>query len=148
MKNINEIMRIIQQLDHHIADDFEAQDLEFKRWNFSSLEENINKMIKYSVCMANGGGGSVVFGLADRVRGIDNVLTGVPFDVDIKKLQKKVYENTDPPISPSFDELFYKDHSVRLLVMSVIPENPPYTTVNGTATIRQGKECLPYRNDS
>ncbi|MBO0587189.1 ATP-binding protein [Sporosarcina sp. E16_8] len=112
-------------MDHHIADDFEAQDLEFKRWNFSSLEENINKMIKYAVCMANGSGGSVVFGVADKVRGIDNVLIGIPFD-----------------------ELFYKDHSIRLLVMNILPETPPYTTTNGTATIRQGKECLPYRNNS
>ena len=139
MKSKSEIMRIIQQLDHHIADDFEAQDLDFKQWNYSAVEENINKMIKYAVCMANGGGGSVVFGVADKVRGIDNVLLGIPFDVDIKELQKRVFENTDPHITASFDELFYKDHSIRLLVMNVLPETPPYTTKGGTATIRQGK---------
>lgn len=148
MKNKSEIMRIIQQLDHHIADDFEAQDLDFKQWNYSALEENINKMIKYAVCMANGGGGSVVFGVADKVRGLNNVLVGIPLDVDIEELQKRIYENTEPPIPPSFDELFYKDHSIRILVMNVLPETPPYTTTGGTATIRQGKECLPYKNKS
>ena len=148
MKNKNEIIRIIQQLDHHIADDFEAQDLDFKQWNYNALEENINKMIKYAVCMANGGGGSVVFGVADKVRGLDNVLLGIPFDVDIEELQKRIYENTEPPITPSFDEIFYRDHSIRLLVLNVLPETPPYTITGGTASIRQGKECLPYRNNS
>lgn len=148
MKNKSEIMRIIQQLDYHIADYFEAQDLDFKQWNYSSLEENINKMIKYTVCMANGGGGSVVFGVADKVQGMDNVLLGIPYDVNIVELQKRVFENTDPHITPSFYELFYKDHSIRLLVMDVLPETPPYTIMGGTATIRQGKQCLPYRNNS
>lgn len=71
MKNKSDI---IQQLVYHIAEDFEAQDLEFKQWNFSALEENINKMIKYTVCMANGGEGSIVFGVADKVQVIDKVL--------------------------------------------------------------------------
>lgn len=141
-------MRIIQQLDHHIADDFEAQDLDFKQWNYSAVEENVNKMIKYAVCMANGGGGSVVFGVADKVQGIDNVLVGIPSDVDIEELQKRIFENTVPPITALFDEIFYKDHSIRLLVMNVLPERPPYATKGGAATIRQGKQCLPYRNDS
>ena len=118
-------MKIIRQLDHHIADDFEAQDLDFKQWNIVAEEENVKKMIKYAVCMANGGGGSVVFGVADKIRGIDNVLKGIPFDVEIKELQKRIYENTDPHIIPSFDEIFYKDHSIRLLVMNVSSEIPP-----------------------
>lgn len=144
MKNKREIMEIIQRLDHHIADDFEAQDLEFKQWNFSNVEENVNKMIKYAVCMANGGGGSVVFGVADKIQGIDNVLIGVPFDVDIEELQKEIFENTNPHITPSFDEIFYKNYSIRLLIMNVLSKTPPYKTMNGTATIRQGKACLPY----
>jgi len=148
VKNKSEIMRIIQQLDHHIADDFEAQDLDFKQWNYSALEENINKMIKYAVCMANGGGGSVVFGVADKVRGMDNVLLGIPFDIEIEELQKRVYENTDPHITASFDELFYRDYSIRLLVMNVLPETPPYTIKGGTASIRRGKQCLPYRDNT
>ena len=148
MKSKSEIMRIIQQLDYHIADDFEAQDLDFKQWNYSAVEENVNKMIKYAVCMANGGGGSVVFGVADKVRGMHNVLLGIPFDVDIEELRKRIFENTKPHITPSFDELFYNDHSIRILVMNVLPEKPPYTTKGGTASIRQGKECLPYKNNS
>jgi len=145
MKSLSEIMEIICQLEYHIADDFEAQDLDFKQWNDRCREDNVLKMIRYAVCMANGGGGSVVFGVADRIKGIDNVLKGIPFDVDIYELQKRVYENTNPHIMPSFDEIFYKNQSIRLIVMNVIPEIPPYTTANGTATIRRGKECLPYK---
>ena len=148
MKNKSEIMRIIQQLDHHIADDFEAQDLDFKQWNYSSTEENVNKMIKYAVCMANGGGGSVVFGVADKVRGLDNVLLGIPFDVNIEELQKRVFENTDPHIIPLFDELFYNNHSIRVLVMNVLPETPPYTIMGGQQALGKVKQCLPYRNNS
>ncbi|MFD1928832.1 ATP-binding protein [Sporosarcina siberiensis] len=144
MKSKSEIMDTICQLEHHIADDFESQDLEFKQWNDRCMEENVMKMIRYAVCMANGGGGSVVFGVADRIQGIDNVLKGVPFDVDIYELQKRIHENTVPHLTPSFDEIFYKNDSIRLLVMHVIPEYPSYMMPNGTATIRRGKECLPY----
>ncbi len=147
MKSKSEIIEIIRKLDHHIADDLEAQDLEFKQWNSRCREDNVKKMIKYAVCMANGGGGSVVFGVADKILGIDNVLKGIPFDVEIHELQKRISENTDPPLTPSFDELFYKDHSIRLLVMNVSSEIRPYTTIDGTATIRKGKECLPYKVD-
>lgn len=144
MKSMSEIMEIIQKLEHHFADDFESQDLDFKQWNDRCRDDNVKKMIKYAVCMANGGGGSVVFGVADKIQGMDHVLKGVPFDVDIHELQKRIHEHTDPHLTPLFDELFYNNHSIRLLVMTVISETPPYTTVDGTATIRQGKECLPY----
>jgi len=130
MKSKSEIMDLIRQLDHHIADDFEAQDLDFKQWNEQSMEENIKKMIRYAVCMANGGGGSVVFGIADKVRGLDNVLRGIPFDVEIKAFQKRIYDNTNPHIIPFFEEIFYKKESIRILVMHVYPGNPPYATMN------------------
>ena len=145
MKSKSEIMAIIRQLEHHIADDFEAQDLDFKQWNDKSLEENVKKMIRYAVCMANGGGGSVVFGVADRVQGLEHVLLGVPFDVDIPALQKRVADSTDPSLTPSFEEIFYNNHSIRILIMNISPATQPYTTTDGTATIRKGKECVPYK---
>src|SRR6185437_5546858 len=98
-------------------DDFETQDLDFKQWNDKNSEENVKKMIKYAVCMANGGGGSVVFGVSDNVKGLDNVLTGIPFDIEIPELQNKIFKNTNPNLTPSFDGIFYKDYSIRLLVM-------------------------------
>lgn len=145
MKSKSEIMEIIRQLEDHIADDFEAHDLDFKQWNDRCREENVKKMIRYAVCMANGGGGSVVFGVADRIKGLENVLKGIPFDVDIPELQKRIAENTIPSLTPSFEELFYNNHSIRLLIMNIFPKSSPYTILDGTATVRKGKECLPYK---
>lgn len=144
MKSKLEIEAIIQQLETKIADDFEAQDLDFKQWNVNSIEENIKKMIKYAVCMANGGGGSVVFGIADKVTGLSNVLLGVPMEINIQALQKRIYDNTVPPILPSFDEIYYENKSVRILIMNILPGDAYYTTLEGDSTVRQGKECLPY----
>ncbi len=144
MKSKSKIMNIICKLDNHVADDFEAQDLDFKQWNDRSREDNVKTMISYAVCMANGGGGSVVFGIADKVRGMDSALKGIPFDIDATVLQKRIYEKTDPHITPSFEDLFVQDNNVRLLVMHVFPGMPPYTTTDGAATIRQGKDCLPF----
>lgn len=147
MKSTSEIMAIIRQLEHHIADDFEAQDLDFKQWNNKSLEENVKKMIRYAVCMANGGGGSVVFGVADRIQGLEHVLLGVPFDVDIPELQKRIADSTEPSLTPSFEEIFYDNHSIRILVMNIFPATQAYTTSDGNATIRKGKECVPFRQN-
>lgn len=144
MKSKSEIMDIISKLDHHFADDFEAQDLDFKQWNHRSREDNVKTMISYAVCMANGGGGSVVFGVADKVQGIDQAIKGVPFDIGIPELQKRIYEKTDPHLTPSFDDIYLNNGSVRILIMNVFPGMPPYTTTDGAATIRQGKDCLPF----
>lgn len=144
MKSKSEIMDIICKLDDHVADDFETQDLDFKQWNERSREDNIKTMISYAVCMANGGGGSVVFGVADKVRGKDSALKGIPFDIDATVLQKRIYEKTDPHITPSFEDLFVQDNKVRLLIMHIYPGMPPYTTTDGAASIRQGKDCLPF----
>lgn len=145
MKSKSEIMALIRQLDHHVADDFEAQDLDFKQWNEQCVEENIKKMIKYAVCMANGGGGSVVFGIADKVQGLENVLKGIPFEIDIKSLENRIHDNTVPHLTPFFEEIFYENHSIRILVMHVFPSKTAHTIADGTATIRRGKECLPYK---
>lgn len=148
MKSKKEIINLIAQLENHIADDLEGQDLDFKQWDERSLNENIQKMIKYAVCMANGGGGSVVFGIADKVRGIENVLKGVPLEFNVDEIEKIIYENTIPHITPIFDEIYYQNQTIRILIMHVLPGKTLYTTLDGTATIRKGKECLPYhRND-
>ena len=131
-------------LDHHIADDFEAQDLDFKQWNDRCREDNVKKMIKYAVCMANGGGGSVVFGVADKIKGIDNVLKGVPFDVDIHELQQRILKIQIPLLRLHLMKYFIKSF-YKAISNERFPEIPPYTTIDGTATIRIGKECLAYK---
>jgi ATP-dependent DNA helicase RecG len=93
--------------------------------------------------MANGGGGTVVFGVNDKVIGRSQAIIGMPVDVDINRLKKAVYDSTDPKITPVFEELSVPEGSGRLLVMQIYPGLPPYTDTSGRGKIRIGKDCQP-----
>ncbi len=140
----DEVYKLLDKLETNIADDLESQRLDFKQWITRSFDDNIKLMLKMAVCMANGGGGSVVFGVADKVIGRSNAILGVPKDVDTTIFQKRIYEKTDPHLTPVFEDITVPEGSTRLLLMNVFPGMPPYTTTDGSATIRQGKDCLPY----
>ena len=139
-----EIHHLLDQLETNIADELESQTLDFKQWNMRSLDDNIKLMLKMAVCMANGGGGSVVFGVADNIKGRSNAILGVPKDIDTTILQKRIYEKTDPHLTPVFEDIIIPEGTERLILMNVYPGMPPYTTTDGSATIRQGKDCIPY----
>jgi ATP-dependent DNA helicase RecG len=143
LRTKDEILKILDLLEGNIADDFEAQDLDFKEWVEKSLNDNINLAVKMAVCMANGGGGTVVFGIRDKVKGRKNAIIGVPPIVDAFLMQKAVYERTDPHITPTFDWIEVPEGHGRILVMNIYPGMPPYTETNGSATIRIGKDCRP-----
>ena len=139
-----EIHHVLDRFDTNIADDLESQTLDFKQWNKRSLDDNVKLMLKMAVCMANGGGGSVVFGIADKVKGRSNAILGVPQEIDTTVLQKRIYEKTDPHLTPVFEDVAVQEGTKRLILMNVYPGMPPYTTTDGAATIRQGKDCIPY----
>ncbi|MEN1966619.1 RNA-binding domain-containing protein [Lentibacillus sp. N15] len=139
-----EIHELLDRLESNIADDLESQTLDFKQWIKRSLDDNVKLMLKMAVCMANGGGGSVVFGVADKVKGRSNAILGVPQEIDTTVLQKRIYEKTDPHLTPVFEDITVSEGTERLLLMNVYPGMPPYTTTDGAATIRQGKDCIPY----
>lgn len=84
MRSKDDILKILDSLENHIADDFEAQDLDFKEWIEKSINDNINIAVKMAVCMANGGGGTVVFGIKDKIKGRSNAIIGVPPHIDAK----------------------------------------------------------------
>ncbi|KIL53029.1 RNA-binding domain-containing protein [Jeotgalibacillus campisalis] len=147
MKTIPEIMKLIKQLDTHVADDFEGQDLDFKQWSTRALEDNLNKMIHYSVCLTNGGGGCVVFGVADKVKGYDKTILGVPKNLDLEMLKKTVYAETVPPILPQFEEVRVRYGTGMLLIMTVQPSEYIHSTADGKAVQRSGKECLPLPDE-
>lgn len=96
-----------------------------------------------AVCMANGGGGTVVFGVADRVKGRANAIIGVPPEIDPNILKKAVYDQTDPRIIPLFEELRVPEGTGRLLIMQINPGMPPHTDTAGRGTIRIAKDCVP-----
>ena len=137
--SIEDIIEFLQQLNEKPADELEGQHLDFKEWNFKSLKDSVDEVIEIAVCMSNGGGGTVVFGVKDKVIGLDNAIIGVSLDVDVFKLQSTVYDSTDPHLTPNFESFEY--HGQRLLLMHVLPVFPYATTTSGKALKRIGKDC-------
>lgn len=143
MRDLQEIRGLLEELEHQPADVLEDQDLDFKEWNSRSMADAVRLMVEMAVCMANGGGGTVVFGVNDKATGRAQAILGVPPEVDVNRLKKAVYDSTDPRLTPVFQELTVPEGTRRLLVMQVYPGLPPYTDTRGQGTIRVGKDCQP-----
>ena len=137
------IWAILDELNHQPADTLEDQDLDFKEWNERSMHDSVRTVIQMAVCMANGGGGTVVFGVNDKAVGRFKAILGISPEVDLNRLKKVVYDLTDPKLTPVFHELSVPEGTGRLLVMQVYPGLPPYTRTSGQGLIRVGKECQP-----
>ena len=69
MRTQRDVEALLDELNHCIADDLEDQDLDFKQWDTSSRDKAVQKVVQMAVCMTNGGGGTVVFGVADKAKG-------------------------------------------------------------------------------
>ena len=143
MRTTAHIEALLPELDHCVADDLEDQDLDFKQWNLTSRNSAVRAVVDMAVCMANGGGGTVVFGVADRIQGRDRAILGVPPEIDPNLLKKGVYDQTDPKITPEFEELAVPEGTGRLLLMQIHSGMPPYTDTAGRGTIRISKDCVP-----
>lgn len=149
MKTLQEIMSILDKLDDNIADYFECQDLDFKEWVSNNADYKLNYkksidiIVENCVAMANGGGGSIVVGIKDKVKGKQNAILGIPNDVDQFDIMKKVYERTDPHITPQAEIINVEYGTGKVLVVNVYAGNPPYTETNGSAKIRIGKSSEP-----
>ncbi len=143
MRSATDIQRLLDELDRQNADSLEDQDLDFKRWINRSLNDSVAMVVEAAVCMANGGGGTVIFGVDDLAVGRATAILGVPPEVDVNRLKKAVYDGTDPKLTPVFEDLRVPEGTGRLIVMQVYPGIPPYTDTAGGAKIRIGKECKP-----
>jgi len=69
MRSRLEILELLDQLESCIADDLEGQDLDFKEWDSASRDKAVKKVVECAICMTNGGGGEVIFGVRDRRKG-------------------------------------------------------------------------------
>ena len=143
MRTLQDITELLKELDSRIADELEGQDLDFKQWDTKSMDKSVKTLVRTAVCMANGGGGTVVFGVVDNSLGRRASLQGVPLEVDVNLLKKAIYDQTDPKIMPVFEELRIPEGTGRLLIMQIHPGLPPYTDTSGSGTIRIGKDCQP-----
>ena len=94
-----------------------------------------------AVCLGNTSGGTVVFGVKERVLGCDRAITGLDFAPDLESLKATLYDSIDPKLPVQFEWLMYGAR--RLLLMHVYPSMPPYTTTSGKGWMRIGKDCKP-----
>jgi len=143
MRELSDIRSLLDELEYQSASELEAQDLDFKEWNTRSIQDAVALVVEMAVCMANGGGGTVVFGVNDKAVGRSNAIRGVPPEVDINRLKKAVYDSTDPKLTPVFQELSVPEGTGRLIVMQIYPGLPPYTDTGGRGKIRIGTDCQP-----
>jgi ATP-dependent DNA helicase RecG len=143
MKDISEIRSLLDELEHQSADSLEDQDLDFKEWKLHSMKDAIDLVVEMAICMANGGEGTVIFGVNDKAIGRAKAILGVPPEVDINRLKKAVYDSTDAKLTPVFQELSVPEGTGRLIVMQIYPGLPPYTDTSGGGKIRVGTDCQP-----
>jgi ATP-dependent DNA helicase RecG len=143
MRELPEIRALLDELDQTPANALEGQDLDFKEWKSRSMADAVALVVEMAVCMVNGGGGTVIFGVNDKATGRAQAILGVPPEVDVNRLKKTVYDSTDPKLTPVFQEIIVPEGTGRLIVMQVYPGLPPYTDTSGHGTIRIGKDCQP-----
>ena len=146
MREVTEVRALLARLDSATADDLEGQDLDFKEWP-GDHRHAIRLAVDAAVCMANGGGGTVVLGVRDGVVGRGQAVVGVPDTVDAHQLKRDIYERTAPKLTPDILDLNVPEGTGRLLVMQVHGGLPPYTTTAGAGTVRRGKDCVPLTGD-
>ena len=146
MRELTEVRALLARLDEVEADALEAHDLDFKEWP-ADHRHAIRLAVDMAVCMANGGGGTVVLGVRDRVVGRASAILGIPASADPHQLKRDIYERTAPKLTPEVMELSVPEGTGRLFLMQVHGGLPPYTTTAGTGTVRRGKDCVPLTGD-
>lgn len=109
-----------------------------------NYKASIDIIVTACVAMANGGGGTIVVGVKDKSLGKENVIIGVPREVSQFEVMEKVYERTDPRITPHIEVVDVSYGTGKILIINVLPGNPPYTESNGSAKIRRGKSSVPF----
>lgn len=146
MRELTEVRTLLARLDEVEADALESQDLDFKEWPADDRQA-IRMAVDMAVCMANGGGGTVVLGVRDRVVGRSRAILGVPASAEPHQLKREIYERTAPKLTPEVLELVVPEGTGRLFLMQVYGGLPPYTTTAGAGTVRRGKDCVPLTGD-
>lgn len=143
MPSSRDIAALLLRLDAVTADALEDQTLDFKEWDARSYKDSAAVLLEAVICMANGGGGTIVLGVCDKVVGQSVAVVGVPADLDINRLKRDIYGSTDPKLTPTIEELAVPQGTGRLLVIQVHPGLPPYTDTRGQGKVRVGKDCQP-----
>jgi ATP-dependent DNA helicase RecG len=136
-----EVSRLLDQLEHRIADDLESEVLDFKPWQ--GPKDDLKLACEYAACFANAGGGVVVFGVADKVRGRAQAIHGARgYDLDV--FRRGIFDGTRPGVAAEVVELNVPEGTGKLLVVRVNEgDSKPYGTAAGLFKQRVGKNCMP-----
>ena len=135
----DKILAVLSLLDEQIADELETETLDFKECPTEAKLRELTK--EMAICFGNASGGTVVFGVRERVIGCAKAIIGIDFAPDLEALKASLYDSIDPKLPVQFEWLMYG--SRRLLLMNVYPSMPPYTTTSGKGWMRIGKDCKP-----
>jgi len=136
-----DLLRLLDELDSFVADDLESEFLDFKPWQ--GPKEDLKVACEYAACFANAGGGVVVFGVADRVRGRSLAIHGVRgHDLDV--FRRGIFDGTRPGVSAEVFEVDVPEGTGKLLAVRVAEgDSKPYGTAAGLFKQRVGKNCMP-----
>lgn len=136
-----ELREILDRLDGEPADALESETLEFKSWHESvPFRRRRRLVIEEIVALANQAGGTLILGVDDKKQTRAEAIHGVG-SLDANRLQREIYDGTDPRITVSVTEL--NEPEGRVLALAVHDRMPPYTTSDGMAKIRVGTASQP-----
>jgi ATP-dependent DNA helicase RecG len=137
----HDLHALLDRLESATADDLETQWLDFKPWQGG--KDDMKVAVEYAACFANGDGGMVVFGVADRTRGRAKAIHGAA-GYDLDTWRRGIFDSTRPNLAVEVEELRVPEGTGRLLVVRVPRgEHPPYGTAQGLFKQRVGKNCMP-----
>lgn len=147
MPTVQEVLALLERLDTEVADDLETSRIEFKPWE--GPKDSRRVAVEYTACMANGEGGVIVFGVADRTRGRAAAIHGA-MGYDLDTWRKTIFQDTQPHISVRIEEISVPEGTGKLLMVWV-PKGEPgkvYGTAQGLYKQRVGKNCMPLDADA
>ncbi|MEN5074743.1 ATP-binding protein [Isoptericola cucumis] len=145
---LDEVIRALDRIhDGETADAIEGDSLEFKQdpatvdathRSKNPRAELVQVLVGAAVCMANGDGGALVVGVADKVAG-PAALVGT--DAEPDDIRRKIFSNTRPSLTVGATELEHR--GVRFVVIDVPQGLDLHTDSQGRATRRSAARCEP-----
>jgi len=139
----NDIEKLLNKIweGKKFADDIEGEFLDFK-----SCPEKLGELVriarKMAVCFANAGGGNVVFGVENKIKGPD-AFTGCLPNFEVWKISKLVSEGTKRPVYPNI--VYHTYRGIELIEMKVKQGlyRGAHALTDGSQYERLGAECIP-----
>lgn len=132
---------ILRALDAIVAGgrafELETETLDFKTVVSRSEQDTTKKLAEAAACFANGRGGALVVGVADRTAGPE-ALAGCDLEPD--HVKRRIFELTEPGLVVWADKL---THSGAALLVIKVPSSPVVHAVGGRSTERIGTSCEP-----